>query len=344
MSFPAGILSLLFVGVPCLVASAAIEPELLRFRDGREVTAENWAERRAEIAATILPIEYGKMPARPETVRVENISLERHVVWLTNVSYRVVRVTTEMDGIPVVFHLNVFCPEGDAAERRPVLVDGDGCWLYLHERVVREATDRGFIVVRFNRCEVARDDRSSGDSTLLKWAWSYHRAIDALLKCEPRADAARIAITGLSRGGKTVLLAGATDTRVWAVGETCSGCGGSAPCRDAAPGAETIADITRQFPYWFAPGWKTWAGREKDLPFDQHFLEALIAPRKLSIRQAKSDPWANPEGGRLIAEAARAAWRLLGKEENFVFSIREGEHSHTTEDYRAFLDFLVPRH
>lgn len=325
-----------------LVAHAKIEPELMRFRDGREVkTVADWATRRVELAKAILPVEYGKMPAKPAAVRVEDVSRHDRVLWLKNADFRVVRISTEMDGKPVAVLVQIFCPKGAKPGSCPVLIDGDGCWLYLNDNLVRTTIDRGFMVVRFNRCEVARDDRSSGDSTLLKWAWAYHRVIDALIQCEPRVDAGRIAITGHSRGGKVVLLAGATDTRIWAVGENCSGCGGSGPCRNAPPEAETIAAITRVFPYWFAPDWGKWAGRENELPFDQHFLEALIAPRKLFIRQAKNDLWANPEGGRAVAEAARAAWRLLGQGQNLVFSLREGDHCHAPEDYQAFLDFLA---
>ena len=333
--------AVLAAGLAAGAAGAKLEPELLRFGDGREVkTAADWPARRAEIAALILPVEYGRLPARPADVRVEEMSLEDRIIWLKGVNYRVLRVTTEMDGEPVAFLLHVYCPNGAEAGSRPALLDGDGCWHYLNESVIREATGRGFMVVRFNRCEVARDDAMSVDSTLLKWAWTYHRAIDALVQAEPRMDAGRIAITGHSRGGKTVLLAGATDTRIWAVGENCSGCGGAGPSRDVPPGGETVADITRTFPYWFAPGWAAWAGRERELPFDQHFLEALIAPRRLFVRQARGDAWANPEGCRQVAEASRAAWRLLGAEANQVFSLREGEHCHTLEDYRAFLDFL----
>lgn len=338
---------LLLAAVLGVGSACAMEPELLKFRNGGEVkSVADWETRRKEIASIILPIEYGRMPARPDSVRVEPVgeTVYDKIPGLENANVRMYKVWTKMDDEDVTFVIKVWSPrvEKEKKEQKlPLLLEGDGCWSYLTDAVIRDVIGRGWMVAQFNRCEVARDNCSSVDSTLLKWAWTYHRAIDALIKADARVDASRIAITGHSRGGKTVLLAGATDPRIYAVGENCSGCGGSGPCRDVPKGGETIADITRMFPYWFAPDWAKWAGREHDLPFDQHFLESLIAPRRLFIRQAKEDFWANPEGGRRIYEAARPAWALYGKETNFVFSLREGVHCHRPDDFAAFLDFVA---
>ena len=315
-------------------------PDLLTFADGRPVkTAADWAKRRAEVAAAILPVEYGRLPAKPAKVTVETVSMCGSVRWL-KADFRTMRVSADMDGKEVSFLLELWYPVNDEKDI-PVLLVGDGCWRNLREEVVADAIGRGWMVAQFNRCEFAPDDASAGDSTLLKWAWAYHRAIDALEQADERVGP--IYVTGHSRGGKTVLLAAATDTRIAAVGDNCSGCGGAGSLRDVPEGAEDIASITRRFPYWFAPDWGSWAGREKELPFDQHFLEALIAPRKLFVRAGADDLWADPPGCRRILEAARPVWTLLGAESNAVYSVRSGGHRHDIADFKAFLDFAAAR-
>ena len=49
---------------------------------------------------------------------------------------------------------------------------------------------------------------------------------------------------------------------------------------DVQPRAtEHIDDIVRRFPYWFTPRYADFVGRGERLPFDQHSLMALVAPR-----------------------------------------------------------------
>ena len=323
-------------------------PDLLKTTDGRTVdSVALWESvRRAEVAQAILPVEYGTMPKEPVEVRVADIGgASRGTAELPDIALRTLKVWCDMDGREVTFVIQIWHDKAVGNDRKlPVLIDGDGCWeAVLSDKVIAAAVARGWMVARFNRCEVALDSRASRDSTLFKWAWTYHRAIDALLKAEPRVDPKRIAITGHSRGGKTVQLAAATDTRIFAVGDNCSGCGGSAPYRNAPRRAETLRAITRSFPYWFDPKWGTWAGRENELPFDQHFLSALIAPRRLFIRHGTDDLWANPPGSRRIYDAARPIWALYGQETNLCYSIRTGGHGHKFVDYMAFLDFIEGR-
>ena len=317
-------------------------PDLLTFKDGSSVTsAVDWQRRRAEVAETILPVEYGALPATPaKPVEVTLVSKSHWPVKFAETTpdawYQVYRVTTEYEGRPFSFEFQRWGLDGD--EKRPILIEGDGCWQYLTDDILRLALRRGWSVVQFNRCEVTPDDDRTDKSALLKWAWMYHRVVDALL-LDPRTDPTRLAISGHSRGGKTVLLAGATDTRISCVNDNCSGCGGSSPCRDVPKGGERIVHITRNFPFWFAPGWKDWIGREDELPFDQHFLTALLAPRGLFIREAVEDIWANPPGAKTLAGLAREVWKLHGRPDALCYSLRDGVHCHRTDDYADYLTF-----
>ena len=52
-----------------------------------------------------------------------------------------------------------------------------------------------------------------------------------------------------------------------------SGCSGDAITRGKR--GERVADITQRSPYWFCNSYAQYAGREEDMPFDQHYLMAL---------------------------------------------------------------------
>ena len=91
---------------------------------------------------------------------------------------------------------------------------------------------------------------------------------------------------------------------------------------------------------WFGKAFADLRHRDAELPYDQHFLHALVAPRKLLLTEAYEDPGANPPGTYLAAQAARPVFDLLGVPDAIGWAIREGGHSHHQSDYEALLDFV----
>ena len=170
------------------------------------------------------------------------------------------------------------------------------------------------------------------------WAWGYERAVDYLLT-RPDVDSKHIAITGHSRGGKAVLLAGALDERIALTAPNDSGCGGCGCYRFQAPKSEAIENILKNFPFWFEPHFGEFIGHVDQLPIDQHSIKALIAPRAFLETEALGDAWANPEGSQQSFLAAREVFDFLGIHEQMGIAWREGKHDHNMLDWAALLDF-----
>jgi hypothetical protein len=187
---------------------------------------------------------------------------------------------------------------------------------------------------------------------LASWGWGLSRAID-YLEHDADVDARRVALMGHSRTGKAALWAAALDQRVAMVVANESGTGGAKLSRRNF--GETVAEINRGFPYWFARNFRKYDGREGDLPIDQHELIALVAPRPVYIGVAAEDLWGDPRGSFLAAKAAEPVYALLGApsklpaempaanhptlDGSIGFHLRPGTHDVTRYDWEQFLAF-----
>lgn len=154
-----------------------------------------------------------------------------------------------------------------------------------------------------------RDPKGESEFTALgAWAWTLSRGLD-LAERLPEIDAKRSVVTGSSRLGKSALLAGSRDERFAVVVPNQTGNGG-VPLAKRNFG-ENVSTETWQFPHWFCRRYARYANREKEMPFDQHFLLATIAPRALLV-QGFNNPWFDTEGEYLACRAASPAWTVNG--------------------------------
>ena len=149
--------------------------------------------------------------------------------------------------------------------------------------------------------------------TIAAWAWGLSRAMD-YLETASGVDAKRVAILGVSRLGKTVMWAGARDTRFASVIASCSGEGGAAISRRDY--GETIAHLTApsRYAYQFAANYGKFAKHVDQMPVDGHMLVALMAPRPVLLQTGDTDLWSDPKGEFLAAVAAGPVFKLLGKQ------------------------------
>lgn len=144
------------------------------------------------------------------------------------------------------------------------------------------------------------------------WSWGLSRVMD-YFGTDDSVDAKRVAIMGVSRLGKTVLWAGAQDTRFAMVIDICSGEGGSALSRRNY--GETIAHLVApsRYPYWFCPNYQKYGNHVNQFPVDAHMLLALIAPRPVLLVTGNTDKWSDPKGAFVSAVAAGPVYDLLGR-------------------------------
>ncbi|MBR0057391.1 MAG: acetylxylan esterase [Kiritimatiellae bacterium] len=345
----------------------------------------------AERAATIDVFErlvFGRVPnaARHPALRFEEISPDTPAMGDAAIR-RQVRVRYGGPGGEGHFDVLAFIP-ASATQGAPVPAT-----LFLNNRDPAETADpdrvrrspfwdaerivaRGFAAVTFHLGSVVPDNADGFDGhlqslflapgetkaldawgTIAAWAWCGSRAMD-WIETEPRIDARRVMVAGHSRGGKTALWCAANDTRFAMAVSNCSGCVGAKLNRAWLPRAEDIAAITKTFPHWFCENFSQFAGRDRELPFDQHQLLALIAPRRLYVSSATLDAWAGQPGEFLSLLLASEAWRAGGRAalppdtpfpppdtpvfgDGVAYHIRSGIHTIESSDWDHWLDMFV---
>ena len=220
---------------------------------------------------------------------------------------------------------NDICPDSPSMRERGVAVLFDG----------------------FDASAVAPDEWQA----LGAWAWGSSRIADYLVK-QRWVDRRRLVLTGHSRQGKAALWAGAQDERFSVVISNDSGCGGAALSKRAY--GETVASITSRFPHWFCRNFNAYADKEETLPFDQHALLALVAPRHLYVDSAEDDDWADQRGEFLATLQVSEVYALYGMKglgvsdmpaihqpvmHDVGYHIRAGKHDVTAYDWKCWLDF-----
>ena len=339
-------------------------PDPLVCADGHRVTSRSeWEQvRRPELLNLLTTQMYGVAPvAKP--VKSSVIS-EKPLSWNPKVTHQSVRVqltpevTTDVNlYVPrqrkpaPLFLVMGFRAEPDSAALVRLLSAGYAVAQYRYSEAVPDdvsAYRKGLIPAFYAVGQQCPKDGEWG--TVAAWAWTASRVLD-VLSADARIDGSRIALLGHSRLGKAALWAAATDERVKVVFPVNSGCCGTALSRRRF--GETVYDANRNFPHWFCENYKQYSLREDDMPFDQHEVVALIAPRTVYIASAEQDSWADQRGEFLGGKGAEPVYALYGlqgigtsemplldtplNKGAIAYHIRRGGHAVLPYDWEQFI-------
>ncbi len=214
-----------------------------------------------------------------------------------------------------------------------------------------ELIDNGFAVFSFCYNDVTQDDGDFTDKMagilypdgrrepddpgkIAMWAWAAQRVMDYAVTMKGKLDLTRSVVCGHSRLGKTALLCAAMDERFAYAYSNESGCSGASYTRGKR--GEHVKDICDRFPFWFCENYQKYADHEDEMPFDQHFLLASIAPRHVFIGSAEEDIWADPEAEKKSVELVRP----LFPKGHIGYHVREGIHYFSRTDWLRLMAFV----
>lgn len=335
-------------------------PPLMRFSDQTKVSSpRQWEKRRAQIGE-ILSRDFAGFPTRLD-FRVKNELLRREENSYGGkavTEYCMLSVRSDFSAAGFPFTLTI-----------PKKKEPSEFFVYLAftkepaDGICEEIVDAGYAVANVYYQDIAADyfdghltgmgsfcTRNPFDSwgKLRIWAWSASRILDVIWD-DVRLDSRRAAVMGHSRLGKAALLAGAFDER-FALTVSCQSGGGGAALFRGKTG-ERMKDLCKTGSrLWFDGNFFQYE-TEEDLPFDQHFLLAMIAPRHLCVTSASNDDWADPKSEFLSCVAASAAYECLGvkglccgdrypaegeffHEGNIGYFLRKGTHYLSRDDWK----------
>jgi hypothetical protein len=354
-------------------------PELLVTESGQDVKAtEQWENiRRPEILQLFEDHVYGQVPKDFDKIQFAVTNQDKKAMG-GKATLKEVTITVFRNQNSITINLVMFTPN---QKKKPVPVflvinhrgmktmdvtrqNKDGFW------PAEEVIEAGYAIAGFDVADVAPDNNDRFTDGILKqlypgqlkmdngmralgaWGWGASRAIDYFEK-DKSVDAGKVISVGHSRGGKASLWHGAQDKRVAIAVSNESGNSGAALSRRNF--GETVERITTNFPYWFAPNYRQYAGNEENLPVDQHMLLALMAPRPVYVASAADDLWADPKGQFLALIEVQPVYELYGinpdlpaempdvnkqiLRSHMGFHNREGKHNMTPYDWQQFIRF-----
>lgn len=307
-------------------------PDPFTFLSGEKViTKEDWQCRRAELAALLQDIELGSLPPKPSVVN-------------TALSGNRVNISIEHDNKKVTFDVTIKLPNNRSIADGPF----SAIIAYGGPSIPLNGTD--IATITYNNDQIASQvgagSRGQGAffnlygsnhsaGSLIAWTWGISRVMDALELLGPDItgiDPEHVGLTGCSRNGRGVLVAGAFEERIALTIAQEGGLGGAAcwhlydelKCRHHCIPEEP--ELPWSTP-WYRKEFPQNVGYNLEtLPFDHHELIGMHAPRSLLILENYID-WLQPISTTVCGKAGREVYAALGVKEAYGYSMK-GNHNH----------------
>jgi hypothetical protein len=178
---------------------------------------------------------------------------------------------------------------------------------------------------------------------LRAWAWGVSRIVD-YLETDPSVDKTKFVVTGVSRTGKSALIAGALDDHIAMVAPVASSGGGTPAYRYSGSvpdrgGKEGLTEMVRKYPNWYSDHLHQFWGQPDKLPFDEHWFIALCAPRPFISLEGDHDQNVNQNGVYQSLMAARPAYEFFHDADRLGISFADRPHGMVQGDWDALLAF-----
>ncbi|MBP5440703.1 MAG: hypothetical protein J6Y14_07305 [Fibrobacter sp.] len=315
--------------IPTSVNNAKL-PDPFMGLDGKRISSKaDWKCRREELGAMFEKLMFGTKPRNPE--KVEG-------------SYSGGKLTIKVTdkGKSGSFSVKI-SNAGTKDKPKPAMIGFGGGMMGGCGSLGNATNGLDIAQITFNPDDVAPESGggmffqlyNQGQGTIIAWAWGVSRIIDALEKTpEAGIDVKHLAMTGCSRWGKGTLAVGAFDERIALTIPQESGSGGASLWR---VGAQVNKQKGKQFVQglasagtegkWMISSFKNYDGKENTLPFDQHMLVAMVAPRALLILDNAGQEWLGEVPSNYCGQASKEVYDALGATENYTYS-QEGGHGH----------------
>lgn len=327
-------------------------------------------EVRAKHKRQIIEVEYGEFPE--EIMKVEGRITSSEAVFGGKAAFTRADLTLKGEKCEFTFPISYIMPN-DGGKKHPTFFNiAFGDMPPESDIPLEYMMERGFAIFSFHYKDVTADTDDFSDglmgcfsgkdaeligehkiSKMAIWGYATSRMLDYALTVDG-VDSDNTIITGHSRLGKTALFTGIIDERFKFVIVNDSGCCGAALHRGKS--GEKIVNITTKYLRWFTKDFAEYQDREDELPFDQHTVMGLVAPRYMYVASGVDDLWSDPPSEFLGAAAASQGYLPYGlsglvadklpkagdyfHEGHVGYHVREGGHTLVYEDWKRFMDYV----
>lgn len=334
--------------------------------NGKDIASkEEWSEKREEIKNLLSNICYGAFPRKPDKFECKNVKLDIEDFCAASGVLERKMMLAYFGDIAFPFAFNFSYPNKPGKFPLVIYID------YSSEMPnrylpIEDIIDRDIAVASFKYTDITADNGDMTDGVLgrmfktgqakvgklMTWAWAASLILDYAVTRD-NIDTDNIAVAGHGFLGTAALLAGAYDERFAFVYPNSSSHTGIALNR----GNGCLNEHINRYGYMYSPAFSKYGKDVNALPYDQHFLAALVAPRKLYVANAAEDEGTDAVSEFLSCAAVNGVYKLYGEcglvhanefpkegdvmhDGSIGYHMRRGTNYMNRYDWDKFIDFI----